>query len=95
MATAIATEPAARKRKGTETGDTGTKRRDDTSPLAGKWSTQTLLKWRKAVTYKEQEKSDLVFAAGKCGVRVVNLEKWGISWIAVDTVVLGSRWQRL
>lgn len=51
MANVIATDLAARKRKDTERGGTETKRRDDTSPHAGKWASQTLLRWLKTVTY--------------------------------------------
>lgn len=64
MATVTATEPAARKRKDTERDGTETKRRDGTSLPAGKWNTQTLLGWRKAMADSARsEKPDLVLTA--------------------------------
>lgn len=82
MATVIATDPAARKRKGTERGGTETKRRDDTSPPAGKQSKrsgerlmQTLQEARNLISFLQQG----------------NVERkldWCIDWIAVVILVL-------
>lgn len=65
MATVTGTDPAARKRRGTERGGTETKRRDGTSPPAGKWPTQTLLGRREArADSARSEKPDRVLRAG-------------------------------
>lgn len=44
MGNVTVTDLAVRKKKDTERGGTETKRRDGTSPPAGKWTTETLLR---------------------------------------------------
>lgn len=54
---AIVTDPAVRRRKDTERGGTETKRRDGTSPLAGKETTESLLRWNSTLCRKEEDAS--------------------------------------